>query len=101
YVGNHGVHLPVYVTQLNGIPAQYLSTSPVRDQNTITALTASVANPFSGLASSQNTSSASVAQLLAHFPQFPVGTGSGGTGVIEYNNTIGSSYYQALNVRVQ
>jgi hypothetical protein len=38
---------------------------------------------------------------LARFPQFPVGTGSFGTGVIEYNNTIGSSYYQALNVRFQ
>jgi hypothetical protein len=101
YVGNHGIHLPVYVTQLNGIPVQYLSTSPVRDQNAINTLTASVSNPFSGLATSQNTSSASVAQLLARFPQFPVGTGSGSTGVIEYNNTIGSSYYQALNVRVQ
>ncbi len=101
YVGNHGLHLPVYVTQLNGIPVQYLSTSPVRDQTTINTLTASVANPFSGLATSQNTSSASVAQLLARFPQFPVGTGSFGTGVIEYNNSIGSSYYQALNVRFQ
>jgi hypothetical protein len=101
YMGNHGVHLPVYVTQLNGIPVQYLSTLGVRDQATITALTATVPNPFSGLASSQNTASTSVAQLLARFPQFPVGTGSGGTGVIELNNTAGSSYYESLNVRYQ
>jgi hypothetical protein len=101
YVGNHAVHLPAYVTQLNGIPVQDLSTLPVRDQAVINTLSASVANPFSGLATSQNTSSATVAQLLARFPQFPVGTGSGSTGVIEYNNTIGSSYYQALNVRFQ
>jgi len=101
YMGNHGVHLPVYVTQLNGIPRDYLSTLGVRDQPVITALTASVANPFSGLATSQNTSSATVAQLLARFPEFPVGTGSGGTGVIEQNLTAGSSYFESLNVRLQ
>ncbi len=101
YMGNHGVHLPVQVTQLNGIPRQYLSTLGTRDQATISALTASVANPFAGLATSQNGTSTTVAQLLARFPQFPVGTGSGSTGVIELNNTIGSSYYESLNVRVQ
>ena len=31
YIGNHGVHLPVNVTQLNGIGRQYMSTLPVRD----------------------------------------------------------------------
>jgi hypothetical protein len=101
YVGSHSYHLPMFVTQLNGIPQQYLSTLPVRDQTVISTLTASVANPFAGLATSQNTSSASVAQLLSHYPQFPVGTGSGSTGVIELNNTIGQSYYESLNVRVQ
>jgi hypothetical protein len=101
YMGSHDVHLPIYVTQLNGIPVQYLSTLGVRDQAVINSLTASVANPFVGLATSQNTSSATVAQLLARFPQFPVGTGSGGTGVIQYNNPAGSSFYQSLNVRFQ
>src|SRR5207244_3292771 len=58
YLGSHGVHLPIFVTQMNGIPAQYLSTLGIRDQPLITALTATNANPFSGLATSQNTASA-------------------------------------------
>ncbi len=101
YMGNHGVHLPVFVTQLNGIPVSDLSTLPVRDQNLINTLTASVANPFSGLATSQNTATTTVSQLLSRFPEFPVGTGSFSTGVIENNATVGSSYYQSLNVRFQ
>lgn len=39
YIGNHGVHLPVAVTPLNGLPRQYLSTSPDRDQTLINTLT--------------------------------------------------------------
>ena len=101
YVGSHGVHLPMYVTQLNGIPRQYLSTLPVRDQAAINTLTASVANPFAGLATAQNTSSATTSQLLARFPEFPVGTGSGSAGVIEWDNTMGQSYYQSFNARIQ
>jgi hypothetical protein len=101
YMGNHGVHLPIFVTQLNGIPAHYLSTSGVRDQANITALTATAPNPFAGLVTSQNGTLASTAQLLARFPEFPVGTGSGSSGVIELNNTIGSSYFESLNVRFQ
>ena len=68
YIGNHGVHLPVTVTQLNGIPAQYLSRLPVRDQPLITSLTGSTPNPFSGLATNQNTATTTPAQLLARFP---------------------------------
>lgn len=101
YMGNHGVHLPVYVTQLNTIPIQDLSTLPTRDQTLITAYSASIGNPFSGLATSQNTTTTSVVQLLAKYPQFPVGTGSGSTGVIELNNTVGSSYFQSVSVRLQ
>jgi hypothetical protein len=101
YMGNHGVHLPVFVTQLNSIPRQYLSTLPVRDQATITALTASVQNPFAGLATSQNGTATSVSQLLARFPEFPSGTGSFGTGVIENNAPAGSSFYESLNVRFE
>ncbi len=101
YTGSHSVALPIFVTQLNGIPASYLSTLGTRDQPLITALSATNANPFAGLATSQNGSTATVAQLLAKFPQFPVGTGSGGTGIIELNHTAGSSFYQSLNVRFQ
>jgi hypothetical protein len=105
YVGNHAVHLPVSVTQLNGIPRQYLSTLPVRDAAVNTALTASAANPFAGLSTSQNTATTTVAQLLAPYPEFPVGTSasgdSGSTGIIEQNLSVGSSYYDALLLRAE
>lgn len=48
YVGNRGTKLPV-TRELNFVPAQYLSTSPVRDQATIDYLTAQVTNPFNGI----------------------------------------------------
>ena len=104
YIGNHAVHLPVPYTQINGIPRQYLSTLPYRDSNQ-TYLTNSTPNPFAGLATAQNGSTVSVAQLLAHYPEFPVGdsasgwTGSG--GILEQNNSVGSSYFQSLNVHFQ
>jgi hypothetical protein len=104
YIGNHALHLPVNVTQLNGIPRQYLSTYAARDGNT-NYLTSSVANPFSGLQTSQNGSTTTPAQLLARFPQFPVGDSAGGWsgsgGVLEFNNDIGSSTFNSLNVRLQ
>jgi hypothetical protein len=107
YMGNHGVHLPITYTQLNGLPRSVLSTSPVRDQATITALTASVPNPFRGLVTSGTPAgtTTTVAQLLARFPQFPLGysngtySGSGGVYMQDVNG--GSSYYNALNVRLE
>ena len=101
YIGNHGVHLPVTVTQLNGIPAQYLSRLPVRDQPLITSLTGSTPNPFSGLATNQNTATTTPAQLLARFPQFPVGSGSGSTGVLLQDSSVGASFFESINVRLQ
>ena len=106
YVGNHSVHLPVSFTQLNGIPRQYLSTLPVRDPNQ-SYLTASVPNPFNGLITSGTPSGATTSplQLLAPFPEFPVGDSSGGwsgsSGVIEQNNNVGSSYFDALNIQLR
>ena len=109
YIGNHSVHLPITVTQLNGIPRQYLSTLPVRDNAVNTAMSATTANPLKGLlpstASLSTSSTISVAQLLARYPQYPVGYGSGAwsgsTGVIEQDLDAGSSYFDSLNVRVQ
>jgi len=49
YIGNHAVHLPVSVTQLNVIPRQFLSTSPTPDATLAGTLTGTVANPFAGL----------------------------------------------------
>jgi hypothetical protein len=104
YIGNHAVHLPINYTQLNGIPRQYLSTLGTRDPNQ-TYLTSSVANPFSGLQTSQNTATTTPVQLLARYPEFPVGDGStgwsGSGGVLEQNLNDGSSYFQSVNIRLQ
>jgi hypothetical protein len=109
YIGNHSVHLPITVTQLNGIPRQYLSTLAVRDAAVNTALSATTANPLKGLlpatASLSTSSTISTAQLLARYPQYPVGYGSGvwsgSAGVLEQDLDAGSSYFDSLNVRVQ
>jgi len=104
YIGNHSVHLPIDYTQLNGIPRSLLSTLPVRDTGQ-SYLTGSVTNPFKGLATSANGSTTTPAQLLAHFPEFPVGDSasgwSGGGGIIEQNLNVGSSYFDSLNIRLQ
>jgi len=81
YVGNHGSHLTVstvdgtnarnYV-EIDAVPEQYLSTSPVRDTNTINFLNANVANPFAGLVPGTTMNGAQVQrqQLLKPYPQF-------------------------------
>src|SRR5262249_23103028 len=71
YEGNHGVHLPLS-RSLAVVPAQYLSTLPVRDQPAIDSLTANVANPFAGLVpgTTLNGSTIQRQQLLQAFPQF-------------------------------
>ena len=46
YVGNRGTRMRVG-RDLNAVPAQYLSTSPFRDQAAIDFLAATVTNPFS------------------------------------------------------
>ncbi len=103
YIGNHSVHLPVTYTQLNGIPRQFLSTSPIRDQNVINQLSATIPNPFLGLNTSTGTATTtSTAQVLSYYPQFPVGQASpGSSGVVMNDNSVGSSYYHSFNVRVQ
>ena len=104
YIGNHSVHLPIDYTQLNGIPRQFLSTLATRDTGE-NFLTASTANPFSGLQTTQNTATTTAAQLLARYPEFPVGDSaggwSGGSGVIEENLNLGRSYFESLNVRLE
>lgn len=103
YIGNRATHLPIAVTQLNAIPRQFLSTLPTRDQALINTLTATVPNPFAGLlpGTSLNGATTTVAQLLARYPQYPVGSGSGSAGVIEQNNNAGSSHFNSLNLRVE
>src|SRR6185312_832902 len=95
--------LPIAFSQLNGIPHQYLSTLPYRDQALITALNASVANPFSGLlpGTGLNGSKTTVRQLLAPFPEFPVADSTTfSSGVTESNLDVGSSNFNSFNVRI-
>jgi hypothetical protein len=73
YVGNRGAKMGAG-TQLNSIPAKYLSTARVRDQATIDFLSAQVTNPFSTLAEFSGTGLAAQrvgrSQLLLPYPQF-------------------------------
>jgi hypothetical protein len=103
YIGNHSLHLPVTYTQLNPIPNQYLSKLLVRDQGVINTLTATVANPFLNLQTSNNTATTiATSQIVSPFPEFPQGQGSpGSSGVVMNDNSVGSSYYDSLNARVQ
>jgi hypothetical protein len=94
YIGNHAVHMSLN-RQLDTLPAQYLSTSPVRDQPTIDDLSSLVANPFQNLipGTSMNGSTISRSQLLYPFPQF--------TGATDSNTNAASSYFHSLDVRVE
>ena len=94
YVGNRGYDLTVETDALNGVPRDFLSTSPVRDQATIDFLTANVINPFAGLAPGTSLDGATVQrqQLLRPFPQF---------GNIHTRRSDGSSIYHSGQVRIE
>ena len=93
YVGNLGEDL-LSNAQIDGIPRQYLSTSPVRDQAAINLLSTQVPNPFFPLLpkTSLSGSNVSLSQLLRPYPQF--------TGVT-YNTNQGSSRYHSLQARYE
>lgn len=71
---------------LNFVPAEFLSTSPQRDQAVINRLTANVANPFAGLlpGTTLNGSTIQLQQLLLQHPQFTGATIQGAN--IGYSN---------------
>jgi hypothetical protein len=97
YTGNHAVHLPID-RNLNYTPAQYLSTSLIRDadQNAINTRNAgNVANPFAGLLPGTNLNGSTVGftQLVQQFPQF--------TGVTMSSTSGASSYFHAAQVRFE
>ncbi len=106
YIGSRANHLPIE-TQLDYIPAQYLSKSLLRDNNVNSQLTGTTANPFNGLITSGtlNASKVAAAQLLIPFPQYVVPAvptaSTPANGVIMQENPAGSSYYESLNVRLQ
>jgi hypothetical protein len=92
YVGAHGMNLPV-VRQLNAVPEQYFSTSPVRDNARNNRLSTQVPNPFLGLVPSGLTgTNVSLSQLLRPYPQFTS---------IQATETNGQSDYNALQARVE
>ena len=90
YVGNKAIHLGVD-RNLNATPNQYLSTSPVRDQTTINALSATVPNPFLGI-NPIYAKTITVADLLRPYPQF---------GDITETQPLGYSWYHSLQVRAE
>lgn len=97
YTGNRGAKLGAN-RQLNPVPAQYLSRSPERDNDTINALSRNVPNPFRGIsafASSPaffNNANLTRAQLLRPYPHF--------TGLSTTIND-GFSWYHAGHVRLE
>ncbi len=90
YVGNRGTRLSVF-RNYNNTPAQYLSTSPTRDQATIDFLSASVPNPFAGLNSIFG-STITRANLLKPYPHF---------GDIRVEEPIGYSWYHSMQLRAE
>ena len=107
YIGNRANHLPI-VTQLDAIPAQYLSTSPLRNNAIVSEFTGNATNPFKGLlpnSSSLNGSTVQLQQLLIPYPQYTVpvvpSPGTPANGVLMQLNPAGSSYYDSLDVRLQ
>jgi len=79
---------------IDPVPAQYLSTSPIRDTNTINLLTALVANPFASLLPGTTLNGATVQrqQLLKPFPQFVE---------VDSQRYEGSTRYQSAQFRVE
>jgi hypothetical protein len=92
YVGSHAVK-QLMTQNFDALPDQYLSTSPIRDQNTINLLTGAVTNPFYQLLTG-GLSGTTVArsQLLQPYPEF--------TGVSASTNQ-GYSFYNALQARYE
>ena len=101
YTGNHAVHLTIDQV-LNYTPAQYLSTSPVRDQAVIDRNSTNVANPFAGLLPGTNLNGSTIGftQLLQQYPQYPQFTGAS-TGVTMSASNASSSYFHALQMRLE
>ncbi len=96
YIGNHAVHLRLPDSDsLRYTPAQFLSTSPFRDQATIDRLSAIVPNPFAGLLPGTNLNATTIGRssLLVDFPHF--------TGVTLSDRSAGSSYFHMLQARVE
>lgn len=93
YTGNKGYDLTVE-TDVNQIPVQFLSTSPVRDNAVISNLSQPVPNPFAGLLPGTGLNTANIArsQLLRPYPQFTQ---------VQSRNFDGTSSYQSGQFRLE
>jgi len=93
YIGNRGSDIET-TRNLNALPNQYLSKSPVRDQETINYLAANFPNPFYPLLPGTSRAGKLItrATLLTRYPQF--------TSVSTTTNE-GKSWYDALQVRLE
>lgn len=87
YVANRGYDLRTSL-DMNSIPAQFLSTSPIRDDAVVTQLGRQVTNPFAGLVPGVSLNNKTVAanQLLRPFPQFTGVTGQQYDGKTRYDS---------------
>ncbi len=90
YVGNRGTRLPV-TRNFNATPAEYLSTSPVRDQATISYLNQSFPNPLRGTDPIYG-ANITRANLLRPFPHF---------GNVNISEPVGYSWYHSLQLRAE
>ena len=93
YVGSFGANLPV-IRQLNAVPGEYFSTSPVRDDATNNRLTQQVPNPFAGLLPGTGLNGGNVArsQLLRPYPHFTS---------VQAIETVGTSDYHSVQGRLE
>ena len=96
YTGNHAVHLTIDQA-LNYTPAQYLSTSPVRDQAVIDRNSPTVANPFAGLLPGTNLNGSTVGftQLVQQYPAVHR------RRPMSARTNACSSYFHALQMRLE
>jgi hypothetical protein len=93
YTGSRGRNLPV-ARAMNNIPVEFLSTTRSRDLTNEAFLSASVANPLSGLLPGSTFNNATVArnQLLRPYPHF---------GTFSVETYDGSDRYNAGTVQLQ
>jgi hypothetical protein len=93
YVGSFSEHVPV-LRELDPVPGNYFSTSPVRDDVTNNFLSQQVVNPFAGLLPGTNINGANVSrsQLLRPAPQFTS---------IQALETNGTSDYTSFQSRLE
>ncbi|MFN0104595.1 MAG: carboxypeptidase regulatory-like domain-containing protein [Bryobacteraceae bacterium] len=100
YMGSDVRNLPVN-RNLNFVPEQFLSASPVRDQANIDRLTALVPNPLRNLlpGTPLNGATTNTENLLRPYPQFAAESGTT-NGVFVDGETVGYSNFHMFQVRL-